>query len=66
MLNINRPIIRHVGAIGFLSMLALTAAMIPICLYAIISGKIPQDNLIYLIAAIFAGIVVGWVLKSEK
>ncbi len=62
-MNINRPIIRHLGALGFLSMLGLTAAMIPIALFAIVSGKVPQNDLVYLIAAIFAGAIIGWVTK---
>lgn len=62
-MNLNHPIIRHLGAIGFLSMLGLTVAMIPIALFAILSGKVPQDNLVYFIAAIFAGAIIGWVTK---
>lgn len=62
-MNINRPIIRHLGALGFLSMLGLTIAMIPIALYAIVSGRVPQNDLVYLIAAIFAGAIIGWVTK---
>ncbi|MBN8647600.1 MAG: hypothetical protein J0L55_06560 [Caulobacterales bacterium] len=62
-MNINRPIIRHLGALGFLSMLGLTVAMIPIALYAIVSGRVPQNDLVYLIAAIFAGAIIGWVTK---
>ncbi len=62
-MNINRPIIRHLGALGFLSMLGLVAAMIPIALFAIVSGKVPQNDLVYLIAAIFAGAIIGWVTK---
>lgn len=62
-MNINRPIIRHLGALGFLSMLGLVAAMIPIALFAIVSGKVPQNDLVYFIAAIFAGAIIGWVTK---
>ena len=63
--EIKRPnIVRHAGAIGFLSMLGLTAAMIPLALYSLFADKTPNDPLIFIGASIAAGAVVGWVLKK--
>lgn len=59
-----QKIVRHAGAIGFLSMVGLTAAMIPLAIYSLFVEAAPQDPLIYLGASIAAGAVVGWVLRK--
>ncbi len=62
--NQKTNIVRHAGAVGLLSMIGLTAAMIPLALYSVFIERAPQDPLIYLAASVAAGAVVGWVLKK--
>ena len=63
MLDINNPQVRHLGAIGFLSMIGLVAAMVPISLYSAYIGYVPQDPLIWLASAFSGGSAIGWILK---
>ncbi len=62
--NSKLNIVRHAGAVGFLSMIGLTAAMIPLALYSLFADKTPTDPLIFIGASVIAGAVVGWVLKK--
>jgi hypothetical protein len=63
MFLINNPIIRHLGAIGFLSMLGLSAAIMPITLYVLIMGNFPHESWVWILASLLGGGVVGWVMR---
>ncbi len=63
MFDINNPQLRHIGAIGFLSMIGLVASMIPISIYSAYIGSVPQEPIIWLASAFCGGSAIGWVLK---
>jgi hypothetical protein len=51
------------GTTGFLAMLGLAAALVPLALHAATSNGAPASDWLYLAAAIIAGGVVGRALR---
>jgi hypothetical protein len=58
-----RQSLRHAGVTGFLALAGLTAALIPIALFAVTSQHKPPSDLLYIAAAILGGMTVGWLTR---
>jgi|GEM_PF-3005940 hypothetical protein len=56
--------LRYIGAIALLSLIGTAAALMPISIYAIFVEKSPTQPLLYFLAAICGGGVIGWVMKK--
>lgn len=64
MLLQNQRIMRHLGAVALLALIGTAAALMPISIYAIFIEKSPTNPLLYFLASICGGAVVGWVIKK--
>ena len=60
----NQKIMRHLGAIIVLAMVCTAAALMPISIFAIFVEKSPTNPILYFVASIFGGAVIGWVIKK--
>jgi predicted PurR-regulated permease PerM len=55
--------LRGAGATGFLAMIGLAAALVPLAIHSLFTGQEPPGMLLYFAASMIAGGVVGRVLR---
>ena len=57
-------LIRNIGAIWFLALIGLSAALFPLAILSFF-GPIPDNNMIWVASAVLGGSVIGFVLRRS-
>lgn len=55
---------KKITHIGFLSFMGVGAALVPIGLYLVFANQIPNNDGIYIVSALLAGALIGWINRK--